>query len=748
MPGRAALQAAEEELLPGEFLKHWLVLKPIPIATVRGKAPDEAAQKQMFARDWLLDNGGEARILPQVGMKAKISSRTMKWQPLESDTGVFFTANDGHPMDYAITYAWTEFMVSEKQAAYLGIGSDEGVKVWLNGKPVHEHWICRGVCVDEDVVPVELQAGKNHLLLKVLNTTGPSGFTCRILNEEQAQCQKMFRAGIENGATNLLSDAEIKTMLQDNVDTEKQTVGLAVGIVDEHGPRVISHGKLDNGTDREVDGDTLFHIGSVAKVFTALLLQDMIERGEMKLDDPAQKYLPESVRLPTWHGREITLLHLATHTSGLPRESDGDLYAFLSHSTLGQAPGMHWEYSNLGMGLLGHLIARKAGKDYETLVVERICQPLGMSSTRISLPPELKARLAIGHAIPGHRLQSFSSPDHDTNSYVPSLLGAGSIRSTANDLLKFVSAYAGLTPSPLSALMKKAEALHSLESGDKRPLAWQEYGDVFEHGGLVDGYQTELCFDVRKRRGVVVLSNCANYSTFVPGLWRQLLDGRYPKPAGVSQLDMARLARYVGQYKTADGTIWIIRLEPNRFIIQWRGHPDERARVPSAEMFPQSESVFCNDFRNCQLMFLPVADHQASKMVLTSWGWQGSIEMTQISGDVPEPPAPVQMDPAACKDFVGQYRKTLLFGMIGVGPKLNISQTTDEFGGHLIAHVAGLGREEFFPTGAASFIPGPTVGDDIRLTFVRNRKGKVNQVMVNWNGRKLRGTRISSHPTK
>jgi hypothetical protein len=381
LPGRAAHPSAEVGLQPGEFLKHWLVLKPIPVTAERGKVPDEATQKQAFARDWLLDKGGETRVQPRAGMKDKIAGHTLKWQLLESETGVFFVADDAHPMDYAISYAWTEFNVSEKQTAFLGIGSDEGVKVWLNGKRVHEHWICRGVRVDDDLVPVELQAGKNQLLLKVQNSFAPSGFACRVLSNEQAQSQKQFRANIETPGSNTLTDAEIKTVLRDNIDTDKQTVGLAVGIVDEHGPRVISHGKLDNGTDREVDGDTLFEIGSITKVFTALLLQDMIERGEMKLEDPVQKYLPDSVRMPTWQGKEITLLHLATHTSGLPRDSDGELYAFLSHCTLHQAPGVHWEYSNLGMGLLGHVIALKACKDYETLVVERICQPLGMDST-------------------------------------------------------------------------------------------------------------------------------------------------------------------------------------------------------------------------------------------------------------------------------------------------------------------------------------------------------------------------------
>ena len=114
----------------------------------------------------------------------------------------------------------------------------------------------------------------------------------------------------------------IQAFLQQRVEVEKRDVGIVVGIVDENGSKVVSCGKMDNGTDQEVNGDTLFDIASITKPFTGLLLQDMIERGEMKLDDPVQKYLPASVRMPARNGKQITLLHLVTHTSGLPHIAD------------------------------------------------------------------------------------------------------------------------------------------------------------------------------------------------------------------------------------------------------------------------------------------------------------------------------------------------------------------------------------------------------------------------------------------
>ena len=103
----------------------------------------------------------------------------------------------------------------------------------------------------------------------------------------------------------------IKACLRDNF--RETNACMVIGLVDERGEKIFTARKLDNGTDREVNGDTLFFIGSVSKTFTALLLQDSVERGEMKLDDPVAKYLPQSVNMPSRGGKQITLLHLATH---------------------------------------------------------------------------------------------------------------------------------------------------------------------------------------------------------------------------------------------------------------------------------------------------------------------------------------------------------------------------------------------------------------------------------------------------
>lgn len=202
-------------------------------------------------------------------------------------------------------------------------------------------------------------------------------------------------------ASERLSDAAIRDMLVRRVDIDKQAAGLVVGVIDRTGRRVIAHGVSDLKTRRPVDGQTLFEIGSVTKAFTGLLLADMVERGEVKLDDPVVKYLPPGAVVPERNGKAITLLDLATHTSGLPRLPDNmpsadprnpyadyteaQLDSFLKGHGLTRDIGATYEYSNLGVGLLGRALARRGDGDYETVLRQRVLKPLGLTSTAITL---------------------------------------------------------------------------------------------------------------------------------------------------------------------------------------------------------------------------------------------------------------------------------------------------------------------------------------------------------------------------
>ena len=181
------------------------------------------------------------------------------------------------------------------------------------------------------------------------------------------------QASSPTGPAALPSEADVRQILVHAVDTEKRTVGIVAGLIDSQGSRVVAYGQLDQKSPGTPGADTVYEIGSVTKVFTSLLLADMVTRGKVSLDDPVAKYLPSSVTMPSRSGKQITLVDLATHTSGLPRVPSNlkpahadnpyadytvdDMYAFLSSYQLTRDPGAKYEYSNLGGGLLGPALA-------------------------------------------------------------------------------------------------------------------------------------------------------------------------------------------------------------------------------------------------------------------------------------------------------------------------------------------------------------------------------------------------------
>jgi CubicO group peptidase (beta-lactamase class C family) len=356
--------------------------------------------------------------------------------------------------------------------------------------------------------------------------------------------------------------AAIHAFLQWRVEVEKRNCSIIVGLIDEHGSRIVSCGNLSKGSNLEVDGDTIYEIGSITKTFTGLLLQDLIDRGEVKADDPIAKYLPATVRVPTRHGKQIALHHLATHTSGLPRMPDNlqpkradnlaaeydaeKLYAFLSRCELPRNPGAQFEYSNVGLGLLGHIITLKTGTDFESLVVEKICRPLKMESTRVTLTPQQRQRLAQGHNQLGYRVPGLK--------FAPAMLAAGAMCSTANDLVKYVSANLGLMPSDLTALMQRTHQPRfcpPLRRGIGLTWMIQNYPQgrqIVMHGGGTNGYSTYCGFDKAQRRGVVVLSNTSDFDISIIGQLLIESEWRFNcRPKSIQfgrQIDTACVGRY------------------------------------------------------------------------------------------------------------------------------------------------------------------------------------------------------------
>ncbi len=298
-----------------------------------------------------------------------------------------------------------------------------------------------------------------------------------------------------------------------------ESVGMVIGFIDSRGNReYFCHGTLAKGGKEPVDEISVYEIGSITKVFTGVALADMVLKGEVSLEDPAELFLPKTVKMPSRNGKKITLGHLASQNSALPRMPFNfrpkdpenpyadytveNMYAFLSAYTLQRDIGEKFEYSNLGMGLLGHILGLRAGMDYEQLIAERISHVLGMEDTGITLTSDMKKRLAKGHNPKGE------VPNWD----IPTLAGAGALRSTANDMLTFLGANMGVERTPLLSAMEMAQEPRADADKDmKIGLGWliMDNGktQIVWHNGGTGGYRTFCGFIKDKKVGVVVLSN-------------------------------------------------------------------------------------------------------------------------------------------------------------------------------------------------------------------------------------------------
>lgn len=303
---------------------------------------------------------------------------------------------------------------------------------------------------------------------------------------------------------------------------DKKDAAVVVGVLDGDREEVFAFGTCDG---QAPDRDSVYEIGSVTKTFTGILLADRVKAGVVKLDDPVQRHLPDGWRVPRRDDRDITLLHLATHTSGLPRMPSGFLAAILADpgnpfarfdeaalkkglpaTKVEPAIGARHGYSNLGVGLLGHALAHASrAESYEALLAERVLKPLGMTDTGISLTDGQKKRL-----VPGHTADGKPTPNWD----FPCLGACGALRSTAGDLLRFVRA--NLKPA---GPLRDALAMAQQTWRDVRPdreeigLCWVRFPAKADppqvwHNGQTGGYHSFVGF-VPGKGGVVVLCNRA-----------------------------------------------------------------------------------------------------------------------------------------------------------------------------------------------------------------------------------------------
>lgn len=330
----------------------------------------------------------------------------------------------------------------------------------------------------------------------------------------------MLVMAVPAAAQHFPPDDALRALISTRID-QGFGVGMVLGVLEADGStRVVSAGRAGPGA-RPLGEQSLFEIGSITKVFTAILLADMVRRGELDLSDRVAHHLPAHVRVPSRGGREITLLDLATHHSGLPRLPDNmrpadptnpyadytveQLYAFLASYELRRDIGADYEYSNLAVGLLGHVLASVAGKSYEDLVRARILQPLGMDATGISLDPRMQEWMTKGHNRSGTVVPLWD---------LPTLAGAGALRSSARDMLRFLAANARPAEADIAHAMRLShQERRSMSEQSAVGLLWAirktSGSTIVWHNGGTAGFRTFIGFDPDRGVGVVLLTNSA-----------------------------------------------------------------------------------------------------------------------------------------------------------------------------------------------------------------------------------------------
>jgi len=308
---------------------------------------------------------------------------------------------------------------------------------------------------------------------------------------------------------------------------------LTIGVVTSQGlVWTKSYGFGDMATHRLADRQSVYRIGSVTKMFTALMLQQLVGAGKIRLTDPVERYYPEirEVRGYAKLAAPITVLQLATMTSGLAREPkqegpfwtgpvsswDSTLHTALPHTEFELAPGTRFQYSNIGYAILGATLGRAAGVPYVTWETEHVLDPLGMRHTAFEIDARIVQDLTRGYDVaPNGRVEGRQAATEAITGRgykVPN----GALFTTVDDLSAFLVLQLGHGPESVASRARLDSIYHAFLKPDGTPTApyglgfsIEQHGHSvwFGHGGGVAGFTSFMLFDRERQLGVIVLRN-------------------------------------------------------------------------------------------------------------------------------------------------------------------------------------------------------------------------------------------------
>ncbi|MBD3182945.1 serine hydrolase [Candidatus Poribacteria bacterium] len=554
----------------GVFMTRWLLLGPIPVPH------DETSEKEKtyFEKDLMEEYNGEAEIKPESGTEVKIDGETYTWKyyisrPDITNSNEFGVVNLNKALgytEYAVAYAYAEVVLEEDKQVFLGIGSDDAVKVWINGEMLHEHWVARALVKDHDIVKADLKKGSNHILLKIQNGIMDWAFSCRIVKPEivadkmiiaaytgdedrletflsqgadvdlkdksgltpynAAQIfgrQDMMQFLLEKGADPNIPVPPAETMLENELKeaTEGKTPAVAILIAQDGGliyKKAFGYANMEEKIT--ADTDTIFRIGSITKQFVAAAILKMQEEGKSSVEDKLSKFIPDFPR-----GDEVTIYHLLTHTSGIhsftsnpeffknmdKKITPEEMVNAIKSYSYDFDPGEKWLYNNSGYFILGYIVEKISGKTLGEYLDEKFFKPLDMERTGIhswDLDLENEAR---GYSNKEGKLQPADKWDMSQAG------GAGAMYSTIDDMYRWNEAIFNgeiLSEESLNAAFTPARLKDDSEAnamGAKYGYGWM-ISDArglknIHHGGGFDGFNAYIKRIPEHNFTVVVLTN-------------------------------------------------------------------------------------------------------------------------------------------------------------------------------------------------------------------------------------------------
>ena len=470
----------------------------------------------------------------------------------------------------------------------------------------------------------------------------PSPFTPRVAST--IVCVALAFLGVAP-AFGQPTDARVKEILTQRIDVDKQAVGIAVVITDGTNVRVATHGHTSLNKTDAVTGDTLFEVGSITKTFTTLLLADMVIKGEVKLDDPVERWLPQGMlglKLRDHTGAPIRLVDLATHRSGLPRLPNNmvngtahdpyvdyreqQLLMYLKEREVAvESDGGKttkkrdeaYAYSNLGLGLLGYTLARAANTTYANLLQTRVLTPLGLTSTYLTVPRSETGRYSAGHYLDkGVTLRGARHWRFDV------IAPAGALVMSAKEIARYGQAASGAIDTPLRAAFELAQKRYGDGMSPMNPtgLAWVlaplNGRTVVNHDGMTGGFAASLWVDPERKSSVAVLSNA---SAAVLDIGLHLMEPSIPLKnlaamrATAVAVDAKTMAQYVGTYALTPTFSVTIRLRDGKLFAQATGQGE-------FEIFGKNETTFFARITPLEIVFEDVKDGKAGSFSLTQGG--------------------------------------------------------------------------------------------------------------------------------